>query len=303
MLLFAAGCHAQAPVERGRLAVVAVPPASTADGPNRATRPVAAEPLNAFSSAHAGATLLEVRRMDTKAGGEQATLALFVRLARPDLGLDEPDNSEGRRLTVDLPLPLQPKLFYLSAPDDTQAERGSMCDRPRFPHECGLGQLRAEDAGRSELSLLLKLTFEDGRYEALPITVPVPAALPLPEWLAPTTLPAQGSGLAFAFRDLDADAYTIGVHACDHYANNGINPCLDSTHVTLTRTPTGFDVTPGTTHHRVDVAPRGHEIHVRVDVPLQFAESISYEIVATKYGRMRGVKTRTQSTASRSFQR
>jgi hypothetical protein len=158
-----------------------------------------------FSAPNARVKLLEVRRTDTMANAAETSLTVVVGLARPELQLDEPDNTGGRLLAVDLPKPLQTRLFYVSEPDDAERERGAMCDRPRFPHECDLGRFSAADVGRRERRQLLKLTFEDGAYAAVPITVPVPPALPIPELVEPASVPAQGSAVAFAFRDVGAE--------------------------------------------------------------------------------------------------
>ena len=249
--------------------VVAVPVAIQRDEAPP-PKPLAETPLDVFSAPNAGVKLLEVRRTDTMANAAETSLTVVVGLARPELQLDEPDNTGGRLLAVDLPKPLQTRLFYVSEPDDAERERGAMCDRPRFPHECDLGRFSAADVGRRERRQLLKLTFEDGAYAAVPITVPVPPALPIPELVEPASVPAQGSAVAFAFRDVGADEYELRVSACHRYRNDGINPCLDETRISLVRGPGGLVAATRPERTSVLVAASGDKVSVRLDVALHF---------------------------------
>jgi len=282
--------------------VVAVPAAIPRDEAPPA-KPLPETPLDVFSAPNARVKLLEVRRTDTMANAAETSLTVVVGLARPELQLDEPDNIEGRLLAVDLPKPLQTRLFYASEPDDAERERGTLCDRPRFPHECDLGRFSAADVGRRERRQLLKLTFEDGAYAAVPITVPVPPALPIPELVEPTSVPAQAGAIAFAFRDVGADEYELTVSACHRYRNDGINPCLDESRIYLVRGPGGLVAATRPERTSLLVAASGDRVVVRLDVPLHFEESVSYGVTALKRGTLRGVGTRTRSATTRTFLR
>lgn len=214
------------------------------------------------------------------------TLEFDVYLERPDLQLKENIKyDDPMPLTVDLPLPLQPKLMYISALDDKDQTTGTMCDRPRFPHRCQLIVID-DELKKSEHTVLVKLTFEDDTYVAKEITVLHPKALGKPEIMGPQKTPEQSSKFDVEFKDIGADEYDVSVDLCKEYNDDGINPCLDGTiyHLTRNKDSNTFTVTYGG-DKSATVNVQNSFINIRSDFPLVFEESMSYNIIATSKGK------------------
>lgn len=214
------------------------------------------------------------------------TLEFDIYLERPDLDLKENIKyDDPMPLTVDLPLPLQPKLMYLSTIDDKDKDTGAMCDRPRFPHRCQLIVV-GEELKKSEHTVLIKLTFEDDTYVAKEITVPHPKALARPEIAGPDKTPEQNSKFDVEFKDIGADEYDVSVDLCKEYGNDGINPCLDGTiyHLTRNKDSNTFTISYGGDKSATVKVQNGF-INVKSDFPLVFEESMSYNIIATSKGK------------------
>lgn len=231
------------------------------------------------------------------------TLEFDVYLERPDLDLKENIKyDDPMPLTVDLPIPLQPKLMYLSTVDDKDKDTGSMCDRPRFPHRCQLITV-GDELKKSEHTLLIKLTFEDDTYVAKEITIPHPKGLNKPEIMGPQKPPDQNSKFDVEFKDIGADEYDVAVELCKPYGDDGINPCLDGTeyHLTRNKDSNTFTVTySGDKSAQVQV--QDGFINVKSDFPLIFEESMAYNITATSKGKTStGIATLLKNSDSKFY--
>jgi hypothetical protein len=284
------------PAEVTTVAIAATPATLR---PSAEAAPASEAPLSPFTSTTATVTLVEIRRHSYATPERQGSLSFLVSLGRPDRGIDQPDNEAGDKLTSDLPEALRPELFYVSLPSDTAPDHGSMCDRPRFPHRCELDSLTSEQVAKREASLLLKLTFADGTYTAVPITVPLPPPLSLPEIVAPAAPVAQGSPLALAFRDVSAQSYVVRVENCDHYQNDGINPCLDQQTFTIEHGRGAPVLLPISPERTATVAANDGLILLRAPMALRFEESLGLSIEARRTGKLRGVRTVVAAHASR----
>lgn len=214
------------------------------------------------------------------------TLEFDIYLERPDLQLKENIEYDIEMpLTVDLPIPLQPKLMYVSTIDDKDQTTGAMCDRPRFPHRCSWTFI-GDELTKSEHTVLIKLTFEDDTYVAKEITIPHPKALDKPEIVGLAKTPDQNSKFDVEFKDVGANEYDISVELCKPYGNDGINPCLDGTmyHLTRDKDSNTFTVSyGGDTTAQVNV--QNGLIKVKSDFLLIFEESMSYYVIATLKGK------------------
>ena len=221
----------------------------------------------------------------TDVGSEMGPkLSFHLYLSRPDLKLsqktEEQKLNDPMALTVDLPISLQPKLIYISNLDDTNYDTGSMCDRPRFPHECTV-IIPNEELGKSSYTYLLKVTFEDDSYASKEITIPYPKSIDKPEIIEPKSIPAQQSKFDLQFKDVGAKNYDINLSLCKEYNDDGINPCLDGVDYYLERTSKGElkeqyanELYPAT------ITITNGIVHIISDVEIKFEESISYTVTA-----------------------
>lgn len=278
---------------------VTVAPASPPEPPT--ARP-ATPASHRYAGTHASVRVLDVRRDDAGAGTE-LSLAATLAFGRPDLAQEEPDNTSAHRLTADLPPSLQVKLAYVSRSDDPDPQGGVLCDVPRFPHDCGLPTPTPAETGDNAMRLLARITFLDGTHETVPFELPMPPPVRSPDVLEPSATPAQGASFAIAFRDVGADAYGITVRQCEPYPNDGINPCLDSFHIDLTRRGQAIDVVPSFDEPRPEAALGEERILVRASRPLRFTESLEIEVTAERRSLINGTRTLARTTARRSFER
>jgi hypothetical protein len=227
------------------------------------------------------------------------TLSFDVLLERPDLGLAEPNkpalDSEG-------PAPLRTRLLYLSKKDDLRPDGGiTLCERPTVPHRCE-HQLSHEETSQERLDYILKITFEDDTYAVVPITVEVPAGLPLPEIATPTTTPAQGDQLLLAFANIPAEQFLIEVNLCHPYKNDGINPCLDGDRYEL-RGEGGLLALVGTARPGTSVSVAPNAITLKSLLSLRFQESVRYSIEAHHVEKKGDVEVETISKIEQSYMR
>jgi hypothetical protein len=271
-----------------RKPIVIAPPEAAAPPPSA---PVSV-PLPIFATHSATVKVVQIARHSYASSDRPGSLSFHVSLGRPDLGIEEPSNRDGSKLSADLAAAVRPRLMYLSARSDVDPESGSMCDRPRFPHECEIYNL-SDRAAASDLEMLLKIRFEDDSYAAVPIVVPLPAKLPLPEIVAPKTTPQQGAQLLFAFRDVGAGAYKVTVRLCEHYGGRGINPCLEHRTFEIHRHEGQLALAPGDKDRDAHVTLDDGVVTLTAPTKLVFEESVHYQIEARTDSTVRGLPARS----------
>lgn len=231
------------------------------------------------------------------------SLEFDLYLARPDMGLQQPKNPKGSKLTVDLPKSLQPKYMYLSNVNDREKESGRMCDLPHFPHRCSAG-LTPDEFMSGDHVYLVKVTFEDGSYAEQEITIPRVLLLEKPEILEPVSAPAQNDKFSIQFKNVGASEYKVQVQLCKPYRNDGVNPCLDSTDYYLVRKGKKL-VAPKAMNPKqaVKVSLKNGVVALRSQLPLVYGKSVGYYITATKTTKIKGgVKVLLKSSAARTFE-
>lgn len=222
-----------------------------------------------------------------------------IYIDRLDLNLQEPDNTAGELLTVDLPENLQPDLLYVSDVTDHDPESGTLCDRPRFPHRCTV-TLPTTDL------YLIKATFADGGYAEKEIQVPIPTLLAHPTIFFPTKEPQQGDAFTIQFADVGADEYAVALHLCKPYGNDGINPCLDGRTYEFKRGADGILNFQNAVDESetVQTTIKDGIVTVTTQTPLLFEESVEYSVTATKRGtEANDIKTVTEVTENLIFER
>lgn len=233
----------------------------------------------------------------TQGNPQRLSFDLFI--DRPEENLQEPDNSAGDLLSVDLPEGLQTDLLYVSDVNDRAPDSGNLCDRPRFPHRCEV-TVTDEDLTKDTLTYLIKATFADGAYAEKEITVPVPDTMLEPTILSPTQAPAQGANFTLQFTDVGADTYKVRMALCWPYNNDGINPCLNDRMYEFTRDAKGgfsYEYTSDELNTVAATLANG-VVTVTADVPQLFGESVEYSVTAVKNTEVNGTQTTTERTAN-----
>jgi len=229
-------------------------------------------------------------------------LSFDLELERPDLNLKESDFEGENLYTVDLPTGLQPRLMYSSDPNETKFNYGSMCDRPRFPHRC---DETIDPLGKEKtIKRLIKIVFEDNTYAEKIIEIPIPEKLPSPEIVFPTTAPDQNDKFKMSFKDIGADKYDISFHLCHEYENDGINPCLDGGEYQMVRENGNLKLIENPySSTKPSQSIEKDIVTIETDRLLEFEESVVYEVVAYKDGKIGdNIPTLIISSSSISFQ-
>lgn len=251
------------------------------------------------TTAKARVRIVQVARTDTLAERTDkfaehrwTTVTFDFYIDRLDLGLSQRD---GRGYESELPPALRSRYLYLSEPDDLAPDSGSFCDRGVFPYRCEPHRLSPSPQPGPH-DFLAKITFEDGAYAAVPITVTIPAALPIPQMVEPKTAPAQGSKLALAFRDLEAESWLVEVAMCKPHRNDG-NPCVDEHSYKLVRQD-GTLVAKDATVSTADGVVR-----LTSPLALAFEERLILDIEATRVENAGGVEVRRAAHVRRELQR
>lgn len=218
---------------------------------------------------------------------EENKLEFDVYLERVELNLKQ-EKKDPMTLTVDLPLELQPRLMYVSEPDDKEPENGSMCDRPRFPHRCEVTLKKNE----KEKTVRIKITFEDNAYAEKLLTVKAPKPLNNPKILNPKKAPEKGSKLKMRFRNVLADQYEVNVDLCKEYGNDGINPCLDSIQYNLKKINGKLVIQNNNQSFPAKIIEKKRYIEITSDFPLNYSESVTYAVKAfSEKTTKNGIKT------------
>lgn len=227
----------------------------------------------------------------------ESKLDFVLYLERPDLKMKQPlqERDKASIYTFDLPLPLQPRLMYVSDINDTDRDTGNMCYRQVFPHTCTV-TLKPEDFKKEKLTYLIKILFEDDTYVSKEITVPIPARLASPALLEPAVMPKQGSTLTMKFKDVGADDYEIAVNLCKEYGNDGINPCLDGVNYRLKRKDGVISDVTYQPLYPIKIIQEGEMIILISDFPINFEEGVEYSIIAKKLEEI-GEKPYTATTS------
>lgn len=265
------------------------------------------EPDNVHPVADVNFEFSQIKLIDVgSSDGPKLSFSLY--LSRPDLKLSQKTEEEKLKrtddmpLTVDLSIYLQPKLMYLSEDlGDTDHETGSMCDRPRFPHECTV-IIPISEIGKKMYTYLLKITFEDGSYASKEISVPYPSSLEKPQITEPKSIPSQKSKFDFKFKDVGAQNYDIDLSLCGEYNDDGINPCLDGTSYTLEKTSDGKlkEKYPNENYPATITIENG-TVHVTSDFEIEFTESMSYTITASSSTVENGVDTYVEHSDTKTY--
>lgn len=226
-----------------------------------------------------------VLTVDNSAFDQAIELQFDLYLRRPDLGLKENKQRKfgKHKYTADLPLPLQPKLMYVSDINDHDPESGRMCDRPRFPHRCIVDVTIPEKGAKPVYKYLIKVTFEDDSYSEKEIDVPFIGFLEKPKILGPAALPNQGDRYSIKFKDVGAKAYEVYVNFCKPYGNDGINPCDDGIMYYVERrlgklVARRYEGLPKPT-----LTVKDGIVELKSDFPLAFETSVQYRIKASKW--------------------
>ncbi|MFA6306167.1 MAG: hypothetical protein WC651_05640 [Candidatus Gracilibacteria bacterium] len=223
-----------------------------------------------------------------------------VYLERPDLGVKEPVGEEHDFGSSGLPKTINPRLMYVSTPDDEGPESGNMCNRSAFPHRCSV-YLKGDDVEKSSHDFLVKITFVDGTYVAKEISVPMPEKLELPAISEPNTVPKQDEAFFVKFKDVGADKYKVDVNMCEPYGNNGINPCLDGASYLIERRSGKLVAAETDEFSKFVINEKDGVVEVKSELKLKFTDSVEYYVTAEKSGEIAGVETFVDLTDSKTF--
>jgi len=216
--------------------------------------------------------------------------------------LQEPENSNSELYTSELPKRLQPQTMYVSDVNDLDAESGSSCDIPRFPHRCSVSFGANENSSALEYKFLVKTTFKDGKFAFEEITVPTPKVLQNPEITFPVITPAQNSKLVMKFKDVGAKHYEASVNLCMPYGNDGINPCLDGTTYYLEKKNGAWVITRQDDLSKATLQVVNGYIEISSDFNIAYQESVEYNVKAYSSDTLKdGTPTYAESHAFKSF--
>ena len=229
--------------------------------------------------------------------GERISFDLY--LQKPDLDLDEKDFDKEMALTVDLPIQLQPRLMYLTSPNEKEFGYGSMCDRPRFPHRC---ETSVEDKSAKSVTYGIQIVFEDETYAEATVEIPIPEALKTPEIISPSRTPEQNSTFDMTFKDVGADTYEIAMHLCEPYGNDGINPCLNGTEHTIRRVDGKLKFFNDNSTSKPLLEEKSGNIIFTSYYPVNFTESVEYSVTARKTTNINDINVILTSYSSINFQ-
>lgn len=207
----------------------------------------------------------------------QENFSFFMILERPDLNDSQYDHDGF--YSIELPDHLNPKLMYVSSPDDTEPQSGTMCYRPTYPHECAV--TLDPDHGESE-TFLVKVLFEDGSYAAQEITVPIPEPLQEPEIYSPTELPDGNSNFEISFEDVGADIYSAEVIICGEYQNDGIDPCLNTDKYLISKRGGQWVMDEFYTFYNPVFEVSDEVVDISSEFIIELADSLEYEVYASK---------------------
>ncbi|MFH1284897.1 MAG: hypothetical protein ABIH78_04935 [Candidatus Peregrinibacteria bacterium] len=200
--------------------------------------------------------------------GTDNILEFYIYFGRPDQSIKQPQNTDGL-LTSDLPPELQPKVIYAN---------GTMCDVPRFPHDCRI-PVTAEELKNGSGKFLIDVTFVDGAHSQKEITVPYPTPLAKPYITEPKSTPSQKDTFRVKFTDVGADYYDVGVSLCGKYEDDGINPCLDGISYRLVKDGDDFFAKDDSLYSP-DIVSENGVIEVMSDFVLMFEDSVQYFVTA-----------------------
>lgn len=202
--------------------------------------------------------------------GDDARLAFDFYIDRNDLGLKEPDNSEGVLVTSDLPKKLRPDKIEVIYGDFSEN-----CEVAFFPHRCELNYTEERDEYDLEISYGERVFKKKIEVEAQdPLEVPV---ISFPE-----KAPRQGDLAKISFKDVGAQDYEVQINMCHPYGDDGINPCLDEVSYNLSHDGEGLVLEQS---EEANLEGDGEMVTITSkDSPLFFEESVQYRVQANYSG-------------------
>jgi len=190
---------------------------------------------------------------------------------------------------------LRVRYAYISGPDDTNPESGTLCYSASSPESCEL------KVNQYSQPFFVKTTYEDGNFSINKMNVPVPPDLEEPTIVNPVETPERGSTLDLRFKDVGASSYEVRITSCGEYQNDGINPCLDQSLYTIEMNGGEPMISPYDSAWNPVATLQNGIITLRSDLELYFPDRLEYSVTAVRKTLTDGVKTVVQKTASASF--
>ncbi len=208
-------------------------------------------------------------------------LSFQIYLEREDLRLIQPDN-DGNLLISELPIGVRPQSIV---------SEGLNCILDEFPHVCTASDMESVHS--------LTIVFEDNMEGILEVKLPNVEPFNSPEITSPIIGETKGSEMSrLKFEEIGADQYIVTTSLCYPYANDGVNPCLDSESFEIIKNNDGeFVMEDNPNFYSAELNKRGADLELLFEFgdDLAYYDTLIYEVAASKIGEVDGVETFSES--------